>query len=281
MAPEERKGDTLSPHFFECEADALPAGTLQTRASAYRLAYTDTDFLMRRELRPLRLALEMMKPEYGLREKNIRSTVVLFGSARIPAPPEPGYAVNATNKAAHNKNLTSASCHYEQARQFARLCSQYSAITHYREFVIMTGGGPGIMEAGNRGAADVGAPSIGLNIMLPYEQIPNPYITQELSFSFRYFAIRKMHFLMWAKALAIFPGGFGTFDELFEALTMIQTGRMGRVPVLMFGKAFWKKALDIDFLVEQGTIAPDDVELLSFVDSATEGWKKICSFYNL
>jgi len=279
MTPEEKEGWTPFPHSAEDvrAADALPE-TAQTRSAAYRLAYTDEDFLMRRELRPVRLALEMMKPESALLEREIKSTVVLFGGARIPAP---GQAAWAAKNAVQKKNLEAASCYYDEARQFARLCSQYSATTHYREFVIITGGGPGVMEAGNRGAADIGAPSIGLNIMLPYEQGPNAFVTPELCFSFHYFATRKMHLLMRAKALAVFPGGFGTFDELFEALTMMHTGRMERVPVLMFGKAFWQRVFDIQYLAEMGTISPEDIDLLTFVDNAAEAWEHIRAFYRL
>src|SRR5690606_17102063 len=192
----------------------------------------------------------------------IRSTVILFGGARIPEPGGPAWAAkNETQK----KNLEKAARYYSEARRFARLCSDYSASTYYREFVVVTGGGPGVMEAGNRGAADCGAPSIGLNIVLPHEQAPNEYVTPELCFNFHYFAIRKMHFMMRAKAVAIFPGGFGTMDELFEALTLIQTGRMERMPVILFGKEFWKRALDLDYLAEQGTISPGDQNIISSV----------------
>jgi len=252
--------------------------TEQTMASAYRLAYMDDEFLMSRALRSTRLSLEMMKPEIALSERGIRSTVVLFGGARIP---EPGKAARAAKNSQQKKNLEAVSRYYEEARRFAKFCSTYSATTYHREFVIVTGGGPGVMEAGNRGADDVGAPSIGLNIVLPHEQEPNPYITPELCFNFHYFAIRKMLFLIRSKALAIFPGGFGTLDELFEALTLIQTGRMERIPVLMFGKDFWRNVVNVDYLAEQGTIAPEDIDLLTYVDSAEEGWQKICDFYQL
>ncbi|TIM63433.1 MAG: LOG family protein, partial [Mesorhizobium sp.] len=161
------------------------------------------------------------------------------------------------------------------------LCSQQSATSYYREFVVVTGGGPGVMEAGNRGADDVGAPSIGLNIVLPHEQAPNAYVTPELCFNFHYFAVRKMHFVMRAKAVAVFPGGFGTMDEFFETLTLIQTGRMERVPVILFGKAFWKRAIDLDFLAEQGTITPGDQDIIDFVDTADEAWGIISRFYQL
>ncbi|AQS42302.1 MAG: Putative lysine decarboxylase [Candidatus Tokpelaia hoelldobleri] len=275
----EKESWTPFPHSDEDarQADSV-SDTIQTRSPAYRLAYIDEDFLMSRDLRSLRLGLELMKTETCLRERGIRSTVVLFGGARIPAPGEVAWA--AKNKE-QKKNLEAAAPYYDEARQFAKLCAEYSAKSNYSEFVITTGGGPGVMEAGNRGAADVGAPSIGLNIVLPHEQAPNSYITPELCFNFHYFAMRKMHFLMRAKALAIFPGGFGTLDELFEALTLMQTGRMKTVPVLMFGKKFWHKALDFDYLAQQGTIAPEDVKRLTFVDSAAEGWAEIRRFYTL
>lgn len=201
-----------------------------------------------------------------------------MGGARIPAPGQDAWAAK---NDIQRKNLELASRYYEEARHFARLCSQYSATTYHREFVIVTGGGPGVMEAGNRGADDVGAPSIGLNIVLPHEQAPNPYVTPDLCFNFHYFAIRKMHFLIRAKALTIFPGGFGTLDELFETLTLIQTGRMERVPVILFGKEFWQKSINVEFLAEQGTISPDDLDLLTYVDTAQEGWEKIRNFYDL
>jgi len=268
--------------FPEPQADADKIKTVpqtaQTLSQAYRLAYMDDEFLMSRSMRSVRLGLEMMKPELALSERGIRSTVVLFGGARIP---QPGQEAWAAKNPQQKKNLEAISHYYEEARRFARLCSTYSATTYHREFVIVTGGGPGVMEAGNRGADDVGAPSIGLNIVLPHEQEPNHYITPELCFNFHYFAIRKMLFLIRSKALAIFPGGFGTLDELFEALTLIQTKRMERIPVLMFGKEFWRNVVNIDYLAEQGTIAPEDVELLSYIDSAEEGWQKICDFYQL
>jgi len=279
MQPEEKTSWTPFP---EPQADAARvkavAQTAQTVSNAYRLAYMDDEFLMSRAMRSTRLSLEMMKPEIALSERGIRSTVVLFGGARIP---EPGKKAWAAKNEQQRQNLEATSRYYEEARQFARLCSNYSATTYHREFVIVTGGGPGVMEAGNRGADDVGAPSIGLNIVLPHEQEPNPYITPELCFNFHYFAIRKMLFLIRSKALAIFPGGFGTLDELFEALTLIQTRRMERIPVLLFGKEFWRNVINIDYLAEQGTIAPEDVSLLSYVDSAEEGWQKICDFYQI
>jgi uncharacterized protein (TIGR00730 family) len=247
---------------------AVPV-TAQSASPSYRLAYADDDFLCRRELRPVRLQLELLKAGMILDEAGIRSTVVLFGGARIPEPGRPAWAAkNETQR----QNLEAASIYYDEARKFARLCSEYSAEYEHREFVVVTGGGPGVMEAGNRGAHDVNAPSIGLNIVLPHEQAPNPYVTPELSLNFHYFAIRKMHFIMRAKAVAVFPGGFGTMDELFETLTLIQTGRMERIPLILFGEKFWRTMVNFDALADFGTIAPDDIKLLNFVETADEAW---------
>lgn len=252
--------------------------TPQTRAPAYRLAFDDQDFLCREELRPVRLQLELLKPELMLEEAGIQSTVVMFGGARIP---EPGGEAWAAKNEVQKKNLEGNAKYYEEAREFARICGRYSLTTDGREMVIVTGGGPGVMEAGNRGTHDVGAPSIGLNIVLEHEQAPNPYVTPELCFNFHYFAIRKMHFLLRAKAITVFPGGFGTMDELFEALTLIQTGRMERVPFILFGKAFWESAINLEFLAEQGTISPDDPAMFKVVDTAQEAWDVIAEFYDL
>ena len=256
-------------------AKAVP-DTPQTRSSVYRLAWNDEDFLTRRETRAVRLQLELMKPEMILAERGIRSTVILFGGARLPEPGGPAWAAKNEEQ---ERNLKANSRYYEEARKFARICSEHSASHYYREFVIVTGGGPGVMEAGNRGAADVGAPSIGLNIVLPHEQAPNLFVTPELCFNFHYFAVRKMHFIMRAKAVVVFPGGFGTLDEFFETLTLIQTGRMERVPVILFGKPFWEKALNLDFLAEQGTISPGDQDIIDYADTADEAWKVISDFY--
>lgn len=270
--------DPLVPSFRDVERARDVPDTPQTRAPAYRLAFDDKDFLCREDLRPVRLQLELLKPELLLEERGIRSTVVMFGGARIP---EPGGEAWAAKNETQKKNLEANAVYYEEARKFAQVCSRYSATQFHKEFVVVTGGGPGVMEAGNRGATDVGAPSIGLNIVLPHEQAPNEYVTPELCFNFHYFAIRKMHFLLRAKAISVFPGGFGTMDELFEALTLIQTGRMERVPFLLFGKDFWKGAINLDFLAAQGTISPGDVELISFVDTAEEAWGIISAFYEL
>lgn len=252
--------------------------TPQTQAPAYRLAFDDRDFLCSEELRPVRLQLELLKPEILLKERGIVSTVVLFGGARIP---EPGSDAWAAKNDIQKKNLEANAKYYDEAKEFARLASLYSAQTYNKEMVVVTGGGPGVMEAGNRGAMDAGAPSIGLNIVLPHEQAPNEYVTPELCFNFHYFAIRKMHFLMRAKAIAVFPGGFGTMDEMFEALTLIQTHRMERVPFLLFGKEFWTKVINFSELANQGTISPDDINLFNFVDTAEEGWGLIRDHYEL
>ena len=252
--------------------------TPQTEAPAYRLAFADDDFMCREDLRPVRLQLELLKPEILLSERGIKSTVVMFGGARIPQPGEdPWAAKNDTQR----KNLTAASKYYAEAKKFAQICSRYSTETYNREFVVVTGGGPGVMEAGNLGAVEESAPSIGLNIILPHEQAPNEFVTPELCFNFHYFAIRKMHFLMRAKAITVFPGGFGTMDELFESLTLIQTGRMERMPLILFGSDFWHKVIDFQELADFGTISPEDLDLIRFVETADEAWQIITDHYDL
>lgn len=258
-------------------ADRQPR-TPQSTSPAYRLAYADEDFLCREELRPVRLQLELLKPEMILMEAGIRSTVVMFGGARIPEPGKDPWAAKNETQA---KNLTAASRYYEEARSFARLCSTHSLAANGQEYVVCTGGGPGVMEAGNRGAHDVGAASIGLNVVLPHEQAPNEYVTPEFSLNFHYFAIRKMHFLMRAKAITIFPGGFGTMDELFETLTLIQTRRMDHVPLILFGSEFWNSIVDFQALADFGTISPEDLDLLNFVDTAEEAWSIIARHHEI
>ena len=243
------------------DTQTLP-DTPQAQSPAYRLAFADDDFLCRDELRPVRLQLELLKPEMGLDEHGIKSTIVLFGGARIPRPED--------RDGARSETLRDMSKYYEEAREFARVITERSVTSGCTENVVVTGGGPGVMEAGNRGAADAGGCSIGLNIVLPHEQEPNHYITPELCFNFHYFAIRKMHFLMRAKAIAVFPGGFGTMDETFEALTLIQTGRMEQVPVLLFGEDFWREIVNWDALVRAGTISADDLNLFRFVETAQD-----------
>ncbi len=254
------------------------ASTPQTESAAFRLAFADAEFLTSEDTRGIRFQLEYLKAEFRLRERGINSTVVLFGGARIPEPGKPAWA--ARNEI-QRKNLEASSRYYEEARRFAQYASLTSKALDHKEYVVVTGGGPGVMEAGNRGADDVGAPSIGLNIVLPHEQNPNSFITPELCFNFHYFATRKIHFLLRAKAVAIFPGGFGTLDEFFETLTLIQTGRMERVPLLLFGMEFWKKVINFEALAEAGTIAPNDPDLFTVVDSAAEGWDVIRKHYNL
>jgi uncharacterized protein (TIGR00730 family) len=249
------------------EASTHVPDTPQTRAPAYALAFADEDFLCRDDLRPIRLQLELLKPELLLDEQGVDSTVVLFGGARIPEP--------AKKDTARTKTLADLTKYYAEAQEFSRLMTLKSMETGGRENVIVTGGGPGVMEAGNRGAIDAGGRSIGLNIVLPFEQAPNEYVTPELCFNFHYFAIRKMHFLMRAAAITVFPGGFGTLDEMFETLTLIQTGRMQKVPFLLFGRDFWNSIINWDALSEAGTISADDLELFVMVETAAEAIEAI------
>ena len=258
---EYRRSPFRDAHTDREKADHIP-DTPQTRAPAYRLAFADEDFLCREELRPVRLQLELLKPEMMMTEYGVESTIVLFGGARIPEPSK--------KDSARTKTLAGLSEFYEEAREFSRLMTEKSLKTGGHENVIVTGGGPGVMEAGNRGALDAGGHSIGLNIVLPHEQAPNDYVTPDLCFNFHYFAIRKMHFLMRASAICVFPGGFGTLDELFESLTLIQTGRMRRVPFLLFGREFWERIINWEALSDAGTISAEDLELFRFAETAQE-----------
>lgn len=251
-------------------ANELPS-TPQTESPAYKLAFTDSEFMCRTELRPVRLQLELLKPQMIMDDRKIESTVVMFGGARIPAPGEEPRAETEIAR----ENLKKISRYYEEARKFAYICSKTSLERYGKEFVIVTGGGPGVMEAGNRGAKDAGAASIGLNIVLREEPIPNDYITPELCFNFHYFAIRKMHFLMRARAITVFPGGFGTMDELFETLTLIQTQRMDPIPIVLFGEEWWRSIVNFELLAEMGTISPSDLNLFKFVDTAEQAWELI------
>jgi len=263
--------------------------TAQTFSSSYRLAYQDHDFLNKDELRAVRLQLELMKPELVMRKHGIEDTVIFFGGARIPEPEAArkrlaeataASAADPTNEVlAHElrtaTNLCESSRYYNEARELAFRISGAEKTPDGPNLVVVTGGGPGIMEAANRGACDAGAASVGLNIVLPFEQEPNGYITPELCFQFHYFAIRKMHFLMRAKALIVFPGGYGTLDELFETLTLIQTRKIRAIPVLLFGGAFWNRVLNFQVLVDEGTISPEDTGLFQFVETAGEAWEII------
>ncbi len=261
----------------DAEAAKKAVSTPQTEAASYRLAYQDEEFLLREDLRPVRFQLELLKTELLLDEAKIGSTIVFYGSARIP---EPGTRADAATPEIA-KRLEAKSRYYEISRQLAALASQTAPDEDgMRQFVVCSGGGPSIMEAANRGAADVGAESIGLNIVLPHEQAPNSYVTPGLSFQFHYFALRKMHFLLRARAVAVFPGGFGTLDEMFELLTLMQTGKTRRMPVLLYGKNFWSRIVNFQALVEEGVISPHDLDLLSFVETAQEGWEAIKLFYS-
>ena len=259
------KDERLAP-FADAHHDIqtcrISPDTPQTRASAYRLAFADDEFLCRDELRALRLQLELMKPEMLQSEYGVKSTIVLFGGARIPSPEHCHQA--------RTETLASLSHYYEEARRFAEIVTKRNLGSNGRENVIVTGGGPGVMEAGNRGAADAGGVSIGLNIVLPHEQAPNAYVTPDLCFNFHYFGIRKMHFLLRARAVVGFPGGFGTLDELFETLTLIQTKKMLPIPVLLFGEEFWRKIIDWEALAAAGTISAEDLDLFRFVETAEQ-----------
>jgi uncharacterized protein (TIGR00730 family) len=246
--------------------------TPQSLSPTYRIAFTDQDFLLREELRPVRLQLELLKPEMAMNDAGIRSTIVMFGGARIPEA--------AKRHTARSATLAELSHYYEVARDFARRMTEISLLAGGAENVICTGGGPGVMEAGNRGAAEAGGRSIGLNIVLPHEQVPNAWVTPELCFNFHYFAIRKMHFLMRARAVCIFPGGFGTMDEMFETLTLIQTGRMAQVPFLLFGKPFWDRVINWEALAEAGTISAEDLKLFRYVETADEAIEAIRTWPN-
>jgi uncharacterized protein (TIGR00730 family) len=261
-----------------------------TASPSYRVAYKDVDFLARSEMRAARLELEYLKPELNLREYGVRSTIVVFGSTQLIEPSQAQARLSEAERqlatmpgdrqrqraVVRAKNLLERSRYYEAAREFGRLVStecQRESGPH--DNVIVTGGGPGIMEGANRGAHDVGAKSVGLNIRLPREQQPNPYITPDLCFQFHYFAMRKLHFLLRARALVAFPGGFGTFDELFDALTLRQTGRMQAIPIILFGREYWQQAVNFQFLADNGTIADDDLNLIAYAETAAEAWELI------
>jgi uncharacterized protein (TIGR00730 family) len=263
------------------------------KSPTYLRAYEDIALLHRSELRPVRLQLELLKAEMLLQEHVVESTVVLFGGARITPTEAAEDRVRAAQRAAElfpedpavkleltvAKNLLKKSRYYDEARRFASIVSTQCQGGGRMHYVICTGGGPGVMEAGNRGAWDVGAKSIGMNITLPHEQAPNPYITPDLCFQFHYFAIRKMHLLLRAKAAVFFPGGMGTLDELFETLTLVQTVKMKPLPIVLLGEEFWNRLVDWDYLVEEGTIAPEDLRLFKICDTADEAWEFICHYH--
>src|SRR3954447_9980602 len=256
----------------------------QTESSAYKLAFQDSEFLLREDLRPVRFQLELLKPELLLNEAGIGSTFVFYGSARIPAPDMADALIAAAANPEQEKiaeRLKAKAHYYDVARELARLASGCGSDEEgKRHFVVCSGGGPSIMEAANRGAGDVGEESIGLNIVLPHEQLPNPYVTPRLSFQFHYFALRKMHFLLRARAVAVFPGGFGTFDEMFELLTLIQTGKVRPLPILLFGRDFWSRMVNFEGLADEGVIAREDLDLIHWVEEADEAWDYVQRFYD-
>jgi len=291
--------DESQKHVFPSAKEDAGAAKLapdrpQTRSPSYRLAYADRDFLLRDELRPVRLQLELLKPELLQQDNGIHSTIVIFGSTRIPdaetaarrlQKAEAAAAASASDplllrKVEIARRVFDKSHYYDEALALARIITAESQSDDSHQMVVITGGGPGLMEAANRGAHDAGGKSIGLNIVLPKEQCPNPYITPELSFQFHYFAIRKMHFLMRARALVAFPGGFGTLDELFETLTLIQTKKVKPVPVLLFGREYWQGIINFEQLVVEGTIDPEDLDLFQYVETAREAWNLIQAYYS-
>jgi len=258
--------------------------TAQTRSPAYKLAFRDTDFLLREELRPVRFQLELLKCEMLMEEAQIGSTLVCYGSARIPSPEQAEALIaNAPpERKAVAESLAAKARYYDEARKLAHTASSCGIVEQgMRQFVVCSGGGPSIMEAANRGAVEAGAETIGLNIVLPHEQAPNQYVTPRLAFQFHYFALRKMHFLLRAKAVAVFPGGFGTLDEFLELLTLIQTGKMKPIPILLFGKEFWNKVVNFEALADEGVINHTDLDLFHWVETADEAWAHVVEFYNL
>ena len=263
------------------------------RSPSYRVAYRDVDFLTSADLRPTRMELELLKPELAFQEQEVNSTIVVFGGTRIVEPAE---AQEELERARANlaeapddpqrrravvraERIAAKSRYYELAREFGRLVSSTCQVQGKCDYVVVTGGGPGIMEAANRGAYDVRAKTIGLNIRLPMEQEPNPFITPELCFQFHYFAMRKFHFLLRAKALVVFPGGFGTLDELLDALTLRQTGRMQEIPIIIFGREYWQQVIEFQYLADEGTIDDEDLELIQYAETPEEAWEIIRSFH--
>ncbi|MBS7808075.1 TIGR00730 family Rossman fold protein [Variovorax sp. PCZ-1] len=262
-------------------ADKLPP-------DANRIAFADPEFLLRRELRGVRMQIEMLKPELGQSAAGVENTIVVFGGARFCSPEAAQAALEKAQASGDAQSLAKAqrlmrnAPYYTQAREFGKLVAQYSQNCPAQDkLFICTGGGPGVMEAANRGAHDVGAPSVGLSIALPHEEKPNPYVPPELSFKFHYFAMRKMHFMMRAKALVAFPGGFGTLDELFEVLCLVQTRKAKPVPIFLYGSAYWKKVINFEALADEGAISHEDLKLFSYVDDAQTAWDAIKRFYNL
>ena len=273
--------------FPEAKVDAQAAkhvpSSPQTESEAYKLAFQDTDFLLRADLRPVRFQLELLKPELLMNEAMIGSTFVFYGSARIPEPAKADDLLASAQNDWQRKvaeRLKAKSQYYDVARALAQHASRCECDEEGKKhFVVCSGGGPSVMEAANRGAQDAGRESIGLNIVLPHEQLPNSYVTPDLSFQFHYFALRKMHFLLRARAVAVFPGGYGTFDEFFELLTLIQTGKVRPLPILVFGKEFWTRVVNFEALAEEGVISPGDLDLFHWCEDADEAWKFVLDYY--
>ena len=290
MTEDENHPELTPRKFYKAEqeagfVEAHPRISPQQLDPAYRLAFRDTDFLLREELRPVRFQLELLKPEMLLDEAEIGSTLVIYGSARIPAPEEADAlraAATTPESLKVAERLIAKARYYEEARKLGAIAGGCGVVEDgKRQFVICSGGGPSIMEAANRGAAEAGAESIGLNIVLQHEHAPNAYVTPHLSFQFHYFALRKMHFLLRARAVAVFPGGFGTFDELFELLTLIQTGKMQPIPILLFGADYWNRVINFAAIAEEGVISDADLALFRMVETAKEAWGHITAFYGL
>ncbi len=263
------------------------------KSPSYQLAERDVLLLAKPELRPVRMQLELLKSELAFRDHQVNSTIVVFGGTQIreqsQAQQRLSDAEEALRAAPEDKVLLrqvevaqrrlAKSRYYDDAREFGRIVSSTCQVDGDCDYVIITGGGPGVMEAANRGAFDVGAKSVGLNITLPFEQMPNPYITPELCFQFHYFAIRKLHFLLRAKALVVFPGGFGTLDELFDALTLRQTQRMQEIPIVLYGREYWDQVIDFQFLADEGVIADEHLELIQYAETPSEAWRIIEDFH--
>ena len=296
--PDSHTPDRSGNHVHDLQAQRLADAALEMhlmsedrprlQPNAYRLAFADNEFLLRRETRGIRFQLELLKPDLAQQELGIDSTIVVFGSARFREPAEAERQLHKAQASGDPAEIRRAQAllrnahYYEKSRRFAQLVADYSlSCAKDEQLYIATGGGPGIMEAANRGAHDRGALNVGLNILLPHEQEPNPYISPELSFKFHYFALRKMHFLMRAKALVAFPGGFGTLDELFEVLTLVQCRKSKPVPIFLFGSDYWKRLLNLEVLVEEGAISPQDLDLLQYVDEPEQAWEDIRKFYQL
>ena len=280
------KAPSLPHAWAETPTDFQDAAWLEPQAE--RLAFADPEFLLRRETRGIRFQLEMLKPDLAQAEAGIEHTVVVFGSARFTDMVTAKAQLEVAKQSGHAPAIAQAlslvrnAQHYENARTFARMVAQTSAgLADEDKLYICTGGGPGIMEAANRGAQEAGMPSVALNIALPHEQHPNPYVTPALSFKFHYFALRKMHFMMRAKALVAFPGGFGTLDELFEVVTLVQTRKARPVPILLFSSDYWRRLINMEVLIEEGTISEEDLQLFKYVDTPEDAWKAICEFYQL